>query len=270
MKLGIILTILAMPICAQATICEQFLSIRELIRDSRAEAAKEWKARPWFRKAGDWIAGTQAPEGVLVLEGNKITKQIAGHFDHIIPLGNDQFRLVRYSSAARDEFEKHPKFESTRIERLNTYYEYLLHLMPDASRAAYLSGRIINMNESGMTFLDYGTRTLHRIESEEFISAKSVDIGDRNGSKLAPTPNDEKTLWVAGSGRSLKDLLIEKRSTSEKLVLQVMKGVSYGIQQFHNVPLTDLSSVQIVAGGIFVPELGITVAIDQVVVVSAL
>jgi hypothetical protein len=268
MRLGIILSILAVPICAQATLCEQFMIVSDHIRAARGNAHREWRARPILRKIGDAVAGKKKPEAILELKSDEVTKELASHFDVLTPLGGDRVRLVRYADKERNAYEEINHFENLRFDRLLTT-EYVLHLTASADRPAYVSGSIKRLFDDGFDFIDFKSRILRRVDAGEFISAKMVDLGSLPEDNSLRSKGDPNSIWERASDMSLNDFLKSKMDSAARLILQVKDGSSYGISGFHKVLVRHLEKLQFNDKGIFIPELDILVSSQDVLAVTA-
>jgi hypothetical protein len=268
MRLGIILSILAMPICAQATLCEQFMIVSDHIRTARGNAHREWSARPILRKIGDALAGTKKPEAVLELKSDEVTKELASHFDVLTSLDGERVRLVRYVNKERNAYEAINHFENLRFDRLLAT-EYALHLTPSTDHPAYVSGSIKRLFADGFDFIDFKSRTLYRVEASEFISAKMMDLGslpEEDGLRLKSEPN---TIWEQASDIRLIDVLKGRMRSAARVILQVKDGSSYGISGFHKVLVRHLEKLQFNDKGVFIPELDVLVSSQDVLAVVA-
>jgi hypothetical protein len=256
------------PICAQATLCEQFMIVSDHIRTARGNAHREWSARPILRKIGDAVAGTKKPEAVLELKSDEVTKELASHFDVLTSLEGDRVRLVRYANKERNAYEEINHFENLRFDRLMET-EYALHLTASADRPAYMSGSIKRLFDGGFDFIDFKSRILYRLEANEFISAKMMDLGslpEDNGLRLKSEAN---TIWEPASDISLIAVLKNKMGSAARLILKVKDGSSYGISGFHKVLVRHLDKLQFNDKGIFIPELDILVSSQDVLAVLA-
>jgi hypothetical protein len=268
MRLGIILSILAVPICAQATLCEQFMTLSDHIRAARKNAEREWDARPILRKIGDALAAVKKPEAVLELKNEELTKELASHFDGRVSLEGGRIRLIRYANKERNAYEAINHFEYLSLDRL-LETEYVLHLTASADHPAYMWGSIKRLFDGGFDFIDFKSRILYRIEADEFVSAKMLDLGslpEDHGRRLKGEPN---FIWEQTSDVSLIDVLKSKMDSAARLILQVKDGSSYGINGFHKVLVRHLGKLQFNDKGIFIPELNILVPSQDVLAVSA-
>lgn len=269
MRLGIILSIFMVPICAQATFCEQFVTISEQLRTAKGNAHTEWEGRRPIDKFRDWVMFNKKPQAVLVLPNEDVTKELASHFDNMIQVDSGHVRLIRWPNEERDEFERVGRFETTKFEKLIPTH-YALHLTAAADRPSYLQGRIVQLFEDGFDFLDAKSRVVYRVSQQEFVSAKAADIGDHVGrKKIEFKPGDPNALWEKTSSTDLAEALRAKMDSAAQLFIQVKDGSSYGIYGFHKLLVRQLSKLQFVDKGIFIPELNITVPSQDVVAVSA-
>lgn len=269
MRLGIIVSIFMVPICAQATFCEQFVTISDHLRKARNYANAEWNNRAALDKFRDWIALNKKPQAVLILENDQVTKELASHFDHMAQVDSDHVRLVRWENEERDAYERVGRFETINFEKLIPTH-YALHLTAASDRPSYLQGRIVQIMEDGFDFLDAKSRTVYRVSRQEFVSAKAADIGDYFGkNKIEYKAGDPNALWEKSSTQDLREALRTKMDSAVQLLIQVKDGSSYGISGFHKLLVRQLSRLQFVDKGIFIPELNITVPSQDVVAVSA-
>lgn len=270
MRLGIIVSILMVPICARATLCEQFVTIRDHIREGRRYADQEWNNRRAIDKFRDWVSNVEKPQAVRILENDEVTKELASHFDQMTQVDSNHVRLVRYENQERDAFETVGRYETTRFDKLMPTH-YAIHLTAAADRPAYLQGRILQMVDGGFDFLDAKSRTVYRVAEGEFVSAKAADIGDYvgKGPMMGYKRGDADSVWEHPSSVGLIDLLKAKMDSAARLILQVQDGSSYGIAGFHKLMVRHLEKLQFVEKGIYIPELNITVPASAVVAVTA-
>ncbi len=269
MRLGIILSIMAVPLCAQATICEQWLATSSILEAARRHAVQEWRQRPYIRRASDWLSGERMPEATLIIEKEKLTPDIKNHFDKMFPVDGKRVKLIRYLQPARIAFEELKNFETTKLEKLELSGEYALHLTDSNVRPSYLAGKILHKwNDGSFNFIDFKSRTLTRIYPAEFISAKTADLGGLPPQDPPKVGGNKNWLWENNSAVTLLDAVKLKMEKHGSVSLLVLDGTSYGVYGYHVIPLMDIAQIQVQGNGLAIPELGINVAQNQVRAIS--